>query len=43
MTTKPSLEKILKEIVHTEDKNQHNHERMGNIKPQEMNRQVFRE
>jgi hypothetical protein len=35
VTTKPQLEKILKGILHTEDKNKHNHERMGNIKPQE--------
>jgi hypothetical protein len=38
MTTKPLLQKTLKEIQHTKDKNKHNHEKMGNIKPQEKNR-----
>jgi hypothetical protein len=42
MATKPSLQKILKGILHTEDKNKHNYERMGNIKPQEKNRQEIR-
>jgi hypothetical protein len=42
MTTKPPLQEILKGILHTEDKNIHNHERTGNIKPQQMNRQVLR-
>jgi hypothetical protein len=31
MTTKPPLQNILKEILHTEDKNKHNHERTGSI------------
>jgi hypothetical protein len=35
MTTKPSLQKILKEILHTEDKTKQNHERKGSIKSQE--------
>jgi hypothetical protein len=35
MTTKPPLRKITKGILHTEDENKHNHERMGNIKTQE--------
>jgi hypothetical protein len=40
MTTKPQLEKILKGILHTEDENNHNHKRIGNIKLQEKNRQT---
>jgi hypothetical protein len=43
MTTKPPLLKILKEILHTEDKNRHNYERTGNSKPQKKNRQAIRE
>jgi hypothetical protein len=43
MIIKPPLQKILKEILHTEDKNKHNHERTGNIKPQDKNRQILRE
>jgi hypothetical protein len=43
MTTKPSLQKILKGILHIEDENKHNHERTGIIKPQEKNRQALRE
>jgi flagellar biosynthesis/type III secretory pathway chaperone len=35
MTNKPPLQKILKEILLTEDKNKHNNKRTGNIKPQE--------
>jgi hypothetical protein len=42
MTTKPQLQKILKEILYTGDENIHIHERMGNIKYQE-NKQVIRE
>jgi hypothetical protein len=41
--TKPPLQKIMKGILQTEDKNRHNHERMGSIKPHEKNRQVLRE
>jgi hypothetical protein len=33
MTTKPSLQKILQEILHTEDESKQNHERTGSIKP----------
>jgi hypothetical protein len=41
-TTKPKLQKILKGTLHTQKvKKKHNHERMGNIKPQEKNRQVI--
>jgi hypothetical protein len=43
MTTKPPLQKILKGIQHTKDKNKHNHERTGNIKPQEKSRQILKE
>jgi hypothetical protein len=35
MTTKPPLQKILQGILHTEDESKQNHERTGNIKPQE--------
>jgi hypothetical protein len=35
MTTKPPLQKILQEILHTENENKQNHEREGSIKPQE--------
>jgi hypothetical protein len=31
MTTKPALQKILKEILHTEEKNKCNHEYIGKI------------
>jgi hypothetical protein len=37
MTTKPPLQKILKGILYTEDKNKHNHKRTGS-KPHEKNR-----
>jgi hypothetical protein len=43
MTTKPPLQKILKGILHREDENKHNHERMGIMKSQDNNRQVIRE
>jgi hypothetical protein len=43
MTTKPPLQKILKGILQTEDKNKHNHKRMESIKPHEKNRQALRE
>jgi hypothetical protein len=32
MTIKPPLQKILQEILHTEDKSKQNHKRMGSIK-----------
>jgi hypothetical protein len=38
MNTKLPLQKILKEILHTEDEKEHSHERMGIIKPQEKTR-----
>jgi hypothetical protein len=41
MTTKPLQQKILKEILHTEDKNKHNHKRMGRIKlPEKKDKQA---
>jgi hypothetical protein len=43
MITKPPLQKILKGILHTEDKDKHSQERMGIIKSQQMSRQVIRE
>jgi hypothetical protein len=43
MTTKPTLQKILQGILHTEDESKQNQERTGNIKPQEKKRQVIRE
>jgi hypothetical protein len=43
MTMKLALQKMLKEILHTEDENVDNHERMRIIKSQEKNRQVIRE
>jgi hypothetical protein len=43
MTTKPPLQNILQGILHTEDENKQNHERMGSIKPQEKKRQAIRE
>jgi hypothetical protein len=43
MITKPPLKKILQEILHTEDESKQNHERTGNIKPQEKERQAIRE
>jgi hypothetical protein len=42
MTAKPTLQNILREILYTEDEYTHNHERMGNIKPQEKDKQVIR-
>jgi hypothetical protein len=42
MTTKPPLQKILKEILLTDHENKHNHEGIRNIKPHE-NRQALRE
>jgi hypothetical protein len=43
MTTKPPLQKILQEILHTENESKQNHERTGNTKPQEKKRQGIRE
>jgi hypothetical protein len=43
MTTIPPLQKILQEILHTEDENKHNHKGTGSIKPHEKNIQVLRE
>jgi hypothetical protein len=43
MTTKPTLQKILQGILHTEDESKQNHKRMESIKPQEKKRQVVRE
>jgi nucleoside diphosphate kinase len=43
MTTKPPLQKILQEILYTEDERKQNQEMMGNIKPQEKKRQAIRE
>jgi vacuolar-type H+-ATPase catalytic subunit A/Vma1 len=43
MTTKQPLQKILQEIVHTEDEGKQNHDRMGSIKPQEKKRQAISE
>jgi hypothetical protein len=31
MTTKSPLQKVLKGVLHSEDKNKHNHKRMGSI------------
>jgi uncharacterized membrane protein YjjP (DUF1212 family) len=43
MTTMPQLQKILQEILHTEDESKQNHKRMESIKPQKKKRQVIRE
>jgi hypothetical protein len=43
MTTKPPLQKILKEVLYTEDKNKHNHESKGSTKPHGKNRQALRD
>jgi hypothetical protein len=43
MTTKPPLQKILQEILHTESENQHNHERAGSSKLQEKEKQESKE
>jgi hypothetical protein len=42
MTTKPTLQKILQGILHTENESKQNHERTGRIKPQEKKRQGIR-
>jgi hypothetical protein len=39
MTTKPSLQKILQGILHTENESKQNHETAGKTKPQEKKRQ----
>jgi hypothetical protein len=41
--TKPPLQNILQEILHTENERKQNHERTGNTKPQEKKRQGIRE
>jgi hypothetical protein len=43
MTTKPSLQKILQIILHTENESIQNHERIGYTKPQERKRKESRE
>jgi hypothetical protein len=43
MTTKLSLQKILKGILHAEDENKYNHEKIGIVKPQGKSRQMTRE
>jgi hypothetical protein len=43
MTTKPALQKILQEILHTENEKKQNYERGGNTKPQEKKRQESKE
>jgi hypothetical protein len=43
MTTKPPLQKILQEILHTKNESKQNHERTGSTKPQEKTRQGIRE
>jgi hypothetical protein len=43
MTTKTPLQKILQEILHTENERKQNHERTGSTKPQEKERQGIRQ
>jgi hypothetical protein len=43
MTTKPPVQKILQEILQTENERKQNNERAGNIKPQEKKRQENKE
>jgi hypothetical protein len=43
MTARLPLQKILKGILHIEDKNKHNHERTGSIIKPHQNRQGLRE
>jgi hypothetical protein len=38
LSTKPALQKILKEIIHREDEDKHSQERMVIVKSQEMSR-----
>jgi hypothetical protein len=42
VTTKSQLQNILKGILHTEDKNKHNHKKTGGIKLHEKNRQALK-
>jgi hypothetical protein len=42
MTTNLPLQKIVKGILHPDDKNKHSFERTGIIKPQEKSRQAIR-
>jgi hypothetical protein len=43
MNTKPSLQKILQGILHTDNESKQNHERAGNTKAQEKKRQESKE
>jgi hypothetical protein len=43
MTRKPSLQKILQGILHTESETQHNQERAGSTKVQEKKKQESRQ
>jgi hypothetical protein len=43
MTIKPPLQKILQEILHTDNESKQNHERAGNTKPQEKKMQESKE
>jgi hypothetical protein len=43
MTTKPPLQKILQEILHTENESKQNHERTGSTKPKEKKRKESRQ
>jgi hypothetical protein len=43
VTTKPSLQKILQGILHTESETKHNHEKTGSTKLQEKKKQESRE
>jgi hypothetical protein len=43
MTTKPPLQKILQRILHTENENKQNQERIGSTKLQEKTRQGIRD
>jgi hypothetical protein len=43
VTTKTSIQKILQGILYTENESKQNHERTGNTKPKEKNRQESRE
>jgi hypothetical protein len=43
LTTKPQLQKIVQENLHTENESKQNHERTVSAKPQKKNRQRIRE
>jgi hypothetical protein len=43
MTTKLPLQKILQGVLHTDNESKQNHERAGNIKPQETKSQESKE